>query len=155
MAQIQQPRMMSSQDQAEVVRSVAEQNARLKAEFKRVPQQEMGKDDFLKLLLAQLANQDPTAPVMDKEFIAQMAQFSSLEQTTNMAAEFANMTRMLKVTEAASTLGKPVEILQGDTVIQGTVTAVSREANPQVLVNGAYYNWEQVFKVYYEGDESL
>ncbi|MFS0688095.1 flagellar hook assembly protein FlgD [Sporosarcina sp. 179-K 8C2 HS] len=48
----------------------------------------MGKDAFMKILIAQLQNQDPTNPMKDNEFIAQMAQFSSLEQTMNLASAF-------------------------------------------------------------------
>lgn len=48
----------------------------------------LGKDDFMKILIAQLQNQDPTDPMKDTEFIAQMAQFSALEQTMNLTKAF-------------------------------------------------------------------
>ena len=45
----------------------------------------MGKDQFLKLFVAQLQHQDPMNPMNDSEFMAQMASFSTLEQVTNLA----------------------------------------------------------------------
>lgn len=48
----------------------------------------LGKDDFMKILIAQLQNQDPTNPMQDTDFIAQMAQFSALEQTMNLTKAF-------------------------------------------------------------------
>src|SRR5690554_352678 len=50
----------------------------------------MGKDAFLQLLVNQLRHQDPLSPVDDKEFLAQMAQFSSLEQMQNLNQSFAS-----------------------------------------------------------------
>lgn len=51
----------------------------------RTPSNNLGKDEFLKILMVQLQNQDPLSPMDDKAFISQMATFSQLEQTMNMA----------------------------------------------------------------------
>jgi flagellar basal-body rod modification protein FlgD len=143
--------VMSSQERAETTSWVETQNRQLASEFQRNvrPDQNLGRDDFLRLLLTQLANQDPTAPMQDKEFIAQMAQFSSLEQMTNMASDFAKMAQMVKNSEATSALGKAVELDTGDeAVVHGVIQAVTRDAMPQVLVNGRLYNWDQVTTVF-------
>lgn len=112
--------------------------------------QNMGKDDFLKILITQLSYQDPTAPMEDKEFIAQLAQFSTLDQMTSMANDFSKLAQMLSGSQAAAALGKGVELMEGDEIIHGTVKAVTRDGIPQILVNGSYYHWDQVTKVYEE-----
>ena len=114
----------------------------------RTASQELGKDDFLKLLLTQLSNQDPTSPMEKTEFIAQMAQFSSLEQMTNMSTEFAKLANMLNSNEAVSLLGKNVTISTGDTSVNGVVEAVTRGEDPQVEVNGMLYSMDQIKSVY-------
>ncbi|MDR0497819.1 MAG: flagellar hook assembly protein FlgD [Treponema sp.] len=147
--------VMSSQERAATTQWVDAQNKKLALEQNQkntLPNQNLGKDDFLKILLTQLAHQDPTAPMEDREFIAQMAQFSSLEQMTNMAADFSRMARMLRVTEASGALGKAVVINLEDEIVQGVVRAVTREEMPQILVDGKYYHWENVTTVF---DESL
>ncbi|MDR2134616.1 MAG: flagellar hook assembly protein FlgD [Treponema sp.] len=140
--------VLSAEDKTELNRLVNEHNNKINQE--RVPRQNLGKDDFLKILITQLSYQDPTAPMEDKEFIAQMAQFSSLEQMTSMAADFAKLTAMITGTEASSALGKSVELLEGEELVQGTVKAVTRGETPQVLVNGVFYAWDQVKKVFEE-----
>jgi len=142
--------VLSSQELAAVNRLVETENKKISLDLNQVtlPNQNLGKEDFLKILMTQLTHQDPTAPMEDKEFIAQMAQFSSLEQMTNMAADFARMARMLRSTEASTALGKAVEIGLEDETVEGVVRAVSRDEMPQVLVNGKFYNWDLVTTVY-------
>lgn len=86
-----------------------------------VSSQGLDKDDFLKLLAAQLQNQDPLNPVSDTDFIAQMAQFSALEQMNNLNDSF-NEAIML---QAIGLIGKEVTARINDQTLTGTVSKVS------------------------------
>jgi flagellar basal-body rod modification protein FlgD len=114
----------------------------------RTPKTELGKDDFLQLLIAQLSHQDPTAPMEDTQFIAQMAQFSSLEQMTNVSSSFSKLNSLLSGSEAVGAVGKAVEIESGESTISGTISAATRGDYPQVLVGGSWYDWSSVKTVY-------
>lgn len=110
-------------------------------------QEMLGRDDFLRILLTQLQNQDPTQPMEDKEFISQMAQFSSLEQMTNVATGFQQMNALLSSTQALSVLGRTVEIGAGDQLVVGTVSAIDRGAIPQITVNNQQYDLADVTRI--------
>lgn len=105
---------------------------------------ELDKDDFLKILITQLQHQDPTAPLQDKEFIAQMAQFSSLEQMTNMSQGFQKLSGLLASSEAAGFLGKTVAIRDGQNLVTGRVDQVTRGDFPLLGINGDFYELDMV-----------
>ena len=139
---------LSAQEMIAVDNAVNLQNSKNIAATGRVASSELGKDDFLKLLIAQLANQDPTSPMENTEFIAQMAQFSSLEQMTNMSTSFSKMAGIIASSEASSMVGKTVEVDVNGEAITGTVDAATRGEHAQVLVNGIYYDLDRLNKVY-------
>ncbi|MDN5363882.1 MAG: flagellar basal-body rod modification protein FlgD [Eubacteriales bacterium] len=89
----------------------------------RTIKNELGKDEFLRLLVTQLRYQDPLQPTNDREFIAQLAQFSALEQMQNIY-------RVSLMGQAVTLIGKTVEAEASGSsgtqeVIRGTVTAVN------------------------------
>lgn len=73
----------------------------------RQPTDTLGKDQFLSILVTQLRNQDPMQPLQDREFIAQMAQFTSVEQLMNMNKEMALLRQ--NIGSASSMIGKTIE----------------------------------------------
>jgi flagellar basal-body rod modification protein FlgD len=109
--------------------------------------QTLGKDDFLMILLTQLTHQDPTSPLEDKEFVAQMAQFSTLEQLKNMSAELAKVFGVMAKSQAIGLLGKTVDIVLGKNKISGRVEEITGSEFPQVLVQGRYYDVSQIVSV--------
>ncbi|MBN6185826.1 flagellar hook assembly protein FlgD [Aneurinibacillus sp. BA2021] len=71
-------------------------------------QSSLGKEAFLKLLVTQLQNQDPTQPLQDREFIAQMTQFSTLEQMTNLNDMFSKFVEGQNIGGLSNMIGKKV-----------------------------------------------
>jgi flagellar basal-body rod modification protein FlgD len=85
----------------------------------------LGKDDFLKLLVAQLQHQDPMQPTDNAEYMGQLAQFSTLEQITNVGEEMKRMRASSQVDQAVAMIGKSVGYLTPDgKLAQGAVDAV-------------------------------
>jgi flagellar basal-body rod modification protein FlgD len=108
---------------------------------KRTPKQELGKDDFLMLLTKQMQNQDPMEPMDNMEFVSQMAQFTSLEQMTNMNTSFNkfldNFGNNYKL-QAMSMLGWHVTAKLGATgeAVEGSVMSVRFEDGDAVFSVG-------------------
>lgn len=102
----------------------------------------LGAQDFLKLLTVQLQNQDPLKPMEDTDFIAQMANFSSLETMSELNSNFASFSQSAQQSAAQTYLGKQVTLstLDGSSV-SGQATAVSRGEKGDILltVNGTDY----------------
>jgi len=108
---------------------------------------ELGKTEFLNLLITQLRYQDPLNPVDDKEFLAQLAQFSSLEQMQNMNSTISK-------TQAYALLGKKIEASVTDestnvsTAVQGYVSSVkTSNGKIYVVVDGRDIPVENVINV--------
>jgi flagellar basal-body rod modification protein FlgD len=71
----------------------------------------LGQDEFLKLLITQLQYQDPMNPMEDKDFIAQLAQFSTLEKTMSMSSGIESLTKSQTASQAVAMIGKSIDYL--------------------------------------------
>ena len=100
------------------------------------PTNTLGKDAFLKLLVAQLKYQDPTAPTDSAQFMAQTAQFTQVEKLEEIAAAVTQSLTAQAVFGANSLVGRTVSWLGTDgTELSGTVTsAVFTTAGPVLNV---------------------
>ena len=106
------------------------------AEGKQVGQ--LGKEDFLKLLVAQLRNQDPMKPMDDSQFLGQMAQFSSLERMQALDDQMGVLLRVEQLGQANGMIGKEVEAAGGadGKTIKGTVDSVKIQDGDALLSIG-------------------
>ena len=97
----------------------------------------LGKDDFLKLFVAQLQHQDPLSPMENAEFMGQMASFSTLEQVSKLAAANEQLAAQMSLTGAVGLLGRSVTYTDAAGARQtGTVERVSTSGGKSVLTVG-------------------
>ena len=98
----------------------------------------LGKDQFLKLFVAQLQHQDPMNPMNDSEFMGQMASFSTLEQVSNLAAANERIASNLTSTSAIGLIGRTISYVDANDQIQtGKVDKVTTAGGkPMLTVDG-------------------
>lgn len=101
-------------------------------------QQGLGKDDFLRLFVAQLQNQDPMNPMTDMDFMGQMASFTTLEQISNLAVENRRVADSLASSNAIGLIGRTVTWAdESDQVHTGVVEKVTtKDGVPSLTVAG-------------------
>ncbi|KPU44693.1 basal-body rod modification protein FlgD [Oxobacter pfennigii] len=115
---------------------------------------ELGKDAFLKILASQLQNQDPLNPQNNAELVAQMAQFSALEQMQNLNLSMNNLILSQKVNEANMLIGKIVKVTDsnGD-ILTDIITGTKAGKNAvNVVIDGKEFNVDEILEVVNDAD---
>ena len=119
----------------------------------------LGKTEFLQLLVQEMTNQDPLKPADNTQFIAQLAQFSSLEQMQNLNTSFGSMQTAFQEAQARGLLGVTVKAVNSNTgaEVDGTVDQVvlnsttasdgTQQTTVQVDINGTKVNLSDVTSV--------
>jgi flagellar basal-body rod modification protein FlgD len=113
----------------------------------------LGKQDFLKLLMAQLQNQDPMKPMDDTQMVAQMAQFSALEATQALQQTIQTSSNNQTIAQASALIGKYVQADQSDgSSLTGTVSGVNFTVtdgvvSPTVIVNNRDVDYSTIRKI--------
>jgi len=114
------------------------------AKTRDVGQKSLGADDFMKILMTQLTAQDPMNPMKDTEFIAQMANFSSLEQMRGLSQSFMAYSSSQQMATAPLYLGCEVTVKDPSATngeIKGKVESVTvKDGTPALMINGKTYD---------------
>jgi len=114
-----------------------------------LPTQTLTQDDFLKLLVAQLQAQDPLNPESDTEFVSQMANFTTLEQSKEMTADIQQLGTQQQLLQANDLIGRTVTLGNADgSLTSGTVTGVLVQSGvPSMIVNGQVYDMSALLAI--------
>lgn len=93
----------------------------------------IGQEDFFKILVTQLSYQDPMKPMDNQQFLAQIAQFTGLEQTRQMNERIDTLLSIQSVTQSIGLIGRTVEVFTQSGPVVGTVTTLNFEAGQPFL----------------------
>lgn len=106
-------------------------------------------DQFLKLLVAQIQNQNPLDPVSDTEFISQLASFNQLSSLQTLSASFTEMLKLQQLGQGSNLIGKTVNYKDAAGKTQsGKVTSVASNGNTiTVSVGSANVSLDNITKV--------
>jgi len=112
----------------------------------RSPKKVLDQDDFLKLLITQFSTQDPLNPVTDTAFIAQMAEFTALENAKETQVQITQMRQHNANQEAISMIGTSVDYIEGEDgeTKSGTVSKVLIEEEGPKLVLAGMKDYEAI-----------
>lgn len=142
--------VMNPNELSQSIREAAEVNSRLRRPDGTLRGGNLDRNAFLRLLVTELRHQDPTQPMQDREFIAQMAQFSSLEQITSMTTSMQSLQASFRANEAYALLGRRIEYVNPATgePASGVVTRVSRQDGElRLMVNNREIDMSAVHSV--------
>jgi flagellar basal-body rod modification protein FlgD len=93
----------------------------------------LGLQDFMKILLTQLTYQDPLKPMDNQEFMAQMAQFTSLEQTQRLNDRVQQLVENQAALQSVGLIGRTVEVATATGTATGTVSALSLQGDAPLI----------------------
>jgi len=97
------------------------------------PASNLGLQDFLKILLTQLSYQDPLKPMDNQEFMAQIAQFTSLEQTQQLNDKLDQLITNQAALQSVGLIGRKVDIQTSTGQVTGTVASLSLQGESPLI----------------------
>jgi flagellar basal-body rod modification protein FlgD len=115
----------------------------------RIPVRTLNQNDFLKLVVAQMTSQDPLNPQKDSDFVAQLTQFTTLEQTKTMQSDISELRAQQEFLQADATLGRVVSLENSNGVVTtGVVSSIQVEAGtPKLVVNGQAHDMTELVSI--------
>ena len=111
----------------------------------------LGKQDFLKLLVAQLRYQDPLSPMSNAEFMSQTAQFSTLEELQNMNAMLEKSAFVQKLTQASGMVGMRAQVLDpvsGELITSPITGLTMQSGDVYFIIDEIAYRFEDLVEIY-------